>query len=312
VTAAAASWIKPRRLAPGDRIALVAPASPFKREDLDAGEAELRTLGFDVTYAESVFARRGFVAGDPCLRAEAIADAWRDPSVAAIVAMRGGYGSAELLPLLDPALLRRAAKIFCGYSDVTTLLTLHLMHGVVAFHGPMVERRLAAGEAAYHRDSFLRALTRAEPLGPLQPPGLQALKGGEAAGILVGGTMTQIIALLGTPWSAAYPSGCVLFLEDVAERPYRIRRMLTQLTQSGIIGRASALVFGEFPSCDEPGGVATARDVIADALRDFTGPILFGFPSGHTTGATWTLPFGVRARVRTSPPTVDIEEAAVA
>ena len=207
IAGAASGWAKPRRLRPGDRIALVAPASPFKREDLDAGALELGRLGFEAVYDERVFARRGFVAGAPEVRAAALHDAWNDPSIAAIIAMRGGFGSAQLLPLLDTAVMRRAQKIFVGYSDVTALLWLHLQNGLSCFHGPMIERRFAAGEARYDRDSFLRALQEPAPVGILAPPALEALKAGEAAGVLVGGTLTQMSASLGTPWACEPPRG---------------------------------------------------------------------------------------------------------
>ena len=137
------------------------------------------------------------------------------------------------------------------------------------------------------------------------------LRPGEAAGVLVGGTLTQLAASLGTPWAFEPPDGCVLFIEEVGERPYRIHRMLTQLAQAGVLARAGALVFGELPSCDEPGGEHAIRDVLRDFVRDFAGPVLFGFPSGHTDGPTWTLPLGVQARVRTTPAAVVIEEGAV-
>jgi muramoyltetrapeptide carboxypeptidase len=309
---AAVDWIRPRRLRTGDRVALVAPASPFKRDEFDAGVQELARLGFDAVYDDRVFARARFVAGDAALRAAALHDAWRDDSIAAVVAVRGGYGSAQVLPRLDAAVMRRAAKIFVGYSDITALLAFHLQHGVGCFHGPMVERRLSSGEQGYHRDTLLRALMHAEPLGALAPPGLHTIREGEAGGVLMGGTLTQITASLGTPWAFDPPDGCVLFLEDVGERPYRIDRMVTQLSQAGVLDRASALVFGEMPSCDEPGGEHPIRDVLRDLVETFPGPVLFGFPSGHTVGATWTLPFGVRARVVTSPaPALVVEEAAV-
>ena len=304
--------IRPRRLRPGDRIALVAPASPFKRDELEAGVLELGRLGFEAVYDERVFARERFVSGDATLRAAVLQDAWQDPTVSAIMAIRGGYGSAELLPLLTPDLLRASRKAFVGYSDTTTLLTFHLRHGLVCFHGPMIDRRLSAGEAAYHRESLLSALTRAEPMGALMPAGLEVLRQGEADGTLVGGTLTQLAASMGTPWALCPPDGCVLFLEDVSERPYRIQRMLTQLAQAGVLAKAAALVFGEFPSCDEPGGELVIRDVLSDWVGAFRGPVLFGFPSGHTLGAAWTLPLGVRARVVTAPQAaVVIEEAAV-
>ena len=304
-------WLKPRRLGKGDRVALIAPASPFKREDFDAGVRELAALGFEPVFDDRVFARSRFVAGEAALRAAALHDAWRDPSVGAIIAVRGGYGSAQLLPLLDAALMRSARKIFMGYSDNTALLWYHLQHGVVSFHGPMIELRLGAGPSRYDRRSFLGAITAAEPLGALRPDSLEALRAGEAHGPLVGGTLTQLVASLGTPWAFAPPSGCLLFIEDIGERPYRIHRMLTQLAQAGVLGRARGLVFGELPSCDEPGGEHSIRDVLREFVSDFSGPVLFGFPSGHTTGPTWTLPFGVQARIVTSPPSLVIEESAV-
>jgi muramoyltetrapeptide carboxypeptidase len=312
VSAAREPLVKPRRLRSGDRVALVAPASPFKREELEAGVRELARLGFEAVYDERVFARERFLAGHADVRAGLLREAWHDPSIAAIVAIRGGYGSAELLPLLDAALIRRARKVFVGYSDITAVLMFHLNHRVVCFHGPMIDRRLAAGEAGYHRDSFLRAVCNPEPVGSLAPPQLQVLRPGEAAGEIVGGTLTQLAALLGTPWAADVPEGALLFIEDVGERPYRIHRMLTQLTQAGVLARAAALIFGELPLCDEPNGEHAIRDVLVEFVRQFQGPVLFGFPSGHTTSAAWTLPLGVQARVITSPgPAVVIEEAAV-
>lgn len=304
-------WLKPRRLVPGDRVAIVAPASAFKPDELERGAVELRTLGFEPVYDDRVFARSRFVAGDVALRAAVLHDAWRDPSIAAIIAVRGGYGSAELWPALDPELMRAARKAFIGYSDITSLLWFHLRHGVVAFHGPMIDRRLSLGEAAYDRASFLGALCEAAPLGALRPPALEVLRGGDARGPLLGGTLTQLTTSLGTPWAFDPPQGSILFIEDVAERPYRIHRMLTQLAQAGVLARAAGLVFGELPSCDEPGGGHAIRDVLDEFVADFAGPVLFGFPSGHTTGATWTLPLGVTARVDTTKPALVIEEAAV-
>lgn len=303
---------RPRALRPGDRVAIVAPASPFARDDFDAGVVELRTLGFEVVYDDSVFERTGYVAGSAETRASAFTRAWMDPSIAALVAARGGYGSVQLLPLLDPAMAGRP-KPFIGYSDNTSILSwLTLTCGVVSFHGPMIEGRFARGEAGYDRDTFTRCLCRPEPPGEIGHPHMETLHTGEAAGMLIGGTLTQITASLGTPYAFDPPSGCVLFLEDVAERPYRIDRMLTQLRLSGILGRASALVFGEMARCDEPGGNPAARQVVADLTAGFPGPVVYGLPSGHTAGPTLTLPFGVRARVLTRPrPVLVIEEPAV-
>jgi muramoyltetrapeptide carboxypeptidase len=305
---------KPRALTSGDRIAVVAPASAFDAHEFHAGVRELATLGFEPVYDESVFERqREYLAGSAETRAAAIRRAWTDPSIAALVAVRGGFGSAHVLPLLDAAELQRTPKAFIGFSDITTLLTyLTLGCDLVSFHGPMLEFRFARGEDGYDRQTFERALCRPEPMGELSPPGVEVIRPGEAAGMLVGGTLTQLLASLGTPFAFAPPPGCVLFLDEVGERPYRLDRMMTQLAQTGLLARASAIVLGELPRCDEPTGNVLGRSVMTDLLADFPGPVLIGFPSGHTEGPTLTLPFGVRARVIAGPtPRLVIEEAAV-
>ncbi len=304
---------KPRALRPGDRVAVVAPASPFKREEFDAGIAEIRALGFEPVYEDSVFARQGYVAGAPDVRAAAFLRAWEDPAVAALVAARGGYGSVQVLPLLDRATIGRHAKAFIGYSDNTSILSwLTLQCGIVSFHGPMIEGRLACGEAGYDRDTFERCLCRADAPGEITHPRLEVIAPGEASGMLLGGTLSQLTASLGTPYAFDPPSGFVLFVDEVAERPFRIDRMLTQLRLSGILGRASAVVFGELPKCDEPDGGPSARSTIANVMAGFRGPVLFGLPSGHTTGPALTLPFGVRATaIADRQPRLVVEEAAV-
>ncbi len=305
--------IKPRPLRLGDRVAVVAPASPSNREEFDAGLAELERLGFEPVFEPSVFDRAGYVAGAAEARAAAIRTALADDSVRAIFCVRGGYGSVHVLPRLDPADVRRARKPLVGYSDLTALLTFVTgCCGVVAFHGPTVAGRLERGPAGYDEATFLGALTGSEPLGPLHAPGLEVLQTGEASGPLAGGNLTQLAASMGTPFAFDPPERAVLFLEDVNERPYRLDRLWTQLRLAGVIGRASAIVFGEFPGCDEPGGEVSGRETLAGLSRDFPGPVLFGFPAGHTPGAAMTLPLGVRARVVTGgQPALVIEEAAV-
>ncbi|MEO8678726.1 MAG: LD-carboxypeptidase [Vicinamibacterales bacterium] len=305
--------IRLRQLKSGDRVALVAPASPFAPEELEGGVAELARLGLEAVYDESVFARERFVAGSADTRAGAIHQAWRDPSIAALIAMRGGYGSAQVLPLLDASLMRSARKALIGYSDITAVLSFYLRHGLTAIHGPMIDRRISKGADGYDENSFRRVVMSAEPAGEMRPDQLETLHPGEASGLLIGGTLTQMVSLLGTPWAYQVPDGAVLFLEDIAERPYRVHRMLTQCAQAGILARAGAIVFGEFVKCGEPGGEPAIRDVLREFTTGFNGPVLFGFPSGHTVGATWTLPLGVRTRVTGGPSAaLVVEQAAVA
>jgi muramoyltetrapeptide carboxypeptidase len=304
--------IKPRALRPGDRIALVSPASPFSRDEFDRGADELRRLGYEPVHDESVFERSLFTSGPPQLRASAFIKAWSDPSVAALIAVRGGYGSVHLLPELDGWMPQRTPKLFIGYSDTTSLSSwLTCQCGVTALHGPMIEGRLSRGREGYHEESFTRLIQGGGAGLELRPAGLSALHGGEAGGAMYGGTLTQLTASLGTPYAFDPPDGCVLFLEDVNERPYRIDRMLTQLRLSGILSRARALIFGEMRGCDEPDGPG-ARETIDACAKDFGVPVLFGFPSGHTTGPVWTLPLGVRVRVVAGPrPALIVEESPV-
>ena len=141
---------------------------------------------------------------------------------------------------------------------------------------------------------------------------MSVIKRGDAAGPLYGGTLTQLAASMGTPYAFNPPPDYILFIEDVGERPYRIDRMLTQLRLCGLLARATAIVFGEMRACDEASGTPTARDVATAFAADVPGPVIFGFPSGHTTGPCWTLPLGVRVRVRTSPePSLVVEESPV-
>jgi muramoyltetrapeptide carboxypeptidase len=293
-------------------VALVAPASPVTLDDLERGAAELRALGFEPVYDDRVLARHGYVAGLPVTRVGALTDAWRDPSIRGIIAVRGGYGSQQLLPGLDPRWAADDPKVFVGYSDVTALLSWHQSQGLVAFHGPMAEGRLAMGSSGYDRASFLAAVAQPVPMGTLAPAGLEVLRAGEASGVLVGGTLTQIASLLGTPYAAVPREASILFLEEVGERPYRLDRLLTQLHQAGVFRRVTGVLLGTFPRCDEVGGGPTARGVLRDMFAQFPGPVVFGFPSGHTAGPTMTVPLGVEVRLTTAPtPALLVEEAAV-
>ena len=303
--------VKPPAVRPGDRIAVVSPASAFARDELDRGVAELRRLGYEPEYDDSIFETALFTSGSAETRASAFMRAWSDPDIAALIAVRGGYGSVQLLPIFDSWAAQQTPKLFIGYSDNTSLLSwLTCQCGVTALHGPMLERRLARGEQGYDSNSFLR-LMRGQGQGlQLNPDGLTVVRSGEAAGILYGGTITQLVGSLGTRFAFNPPDDCILFLEDVNERPYRIDRMLTQLEQSGILARARGLVFGEMRGCGA-GETPSVVDVVRVLARDFNGPVLMGFPSGHTRGPCWTLPLGVRVRVQTAPASVIVEESPV-
>ena len=268
-----APLLKPRAVRLGDRLEVVAPGSPFAAEAFEAGLAELRRLGFEPAFDRGVFDRRRYAAGDAAARAQALMAAWRDPAVAAVLSARGGYGSVELLPFLSVEAMRQDPKLLVGYSDITALLAfLTTRCGIAALHGPCVAAGLDRGPGGYDESTFVRALTGDEPLGVLAAPELEALLDGEAVGPLHGGNLTQLAASMGTPFAFDPPRGSILFLEDVGERPYRVHRLLTQLRFAGVLERACAVVFGQFPGCDEADGSVSARDLARAALVGFPGP----------------------------------------
>ena len=306
--------IKPPALTSGARIAIVSPASSFDRVEFDLGVAELRRLGYEPVYDDSVFETAMFTSGSAAVRAAAFKRWWDDPEIAALLAVRGGYGSVQLLPELETWYPQRRPKLFIGYSDNTSLLSwLNCQCGITALFGPMIEGRLARGAEGYDQMSFvLLAQGKGEGF-ELRPPGLSIIKQGDAAGLLFGGTLTQLAASMGTPYAFDPPVDHILFIEDVSERPYRLDRMLTQLRLGGVLARARALIFGEMRGCDEASGKPRACDVAAAFAADVPGPVIFGFPAGHSTGPCWTLPLGVRVRVKTFPePSVLVEESPVA
>lgn len=309
----AGGYLQFRPVGRGSRVAVVAPASGCTRDEVDRGLGELRRLGFDPVWDERLFDAQPFTAGTPGSRAEELQHALTRPDVDAVLAVRGGYGSVHTLPGLDAAAIRLARTAFVGYSDVTSVHAfLGGSAGLTSVHGPMIDRRLSRGPAGYDQTTFLTSLST-EPLGEVTPAGMSVVKPGEATGLLVGGTLTQLVGLLGTPFDVPPPRGHVLFIDEVHERPYRLHRLLTQWQMAGRFASAAALVFGQLPDCEEPGATVTALDVVRELVADFPGPVLFGVPSGHTAADVplISLPFGVPVRVvAADPPRLVFTEAA--
>ena len=288
--------IVPPPIVPGGTIGVIAPGGAVKAEALERGVAWLETAGFRVRLGEHVLARRRYCAGDPASRLADLEQMLRDPEVGAIMCARGGYGTTHLLPLLDPTLVVAHPKLVVGYSDVSPLLGyLAERCGVVAVHGPMVATDLAKGltERAAGRLCGLLA----SPTAAWRQPIAEVVVPGTATGRLVGGCLSSLVALLGTPYAVA-TDGAVLFLEDVAERPYRIDRMLTHLRLAGKLDGVVAVMLGSFADCDG----AEAGDVAADVFRDFFAgasfPVIAGFPAGHRS-ENLALALGMPLRIDT-------------
>lgn len=301
--------IKPRALKSGDVIGIVAPSGPPDEKELAMGVQRLERLGFKIRLGDHVSKRWRHLAAEDRQRAEDLHRFFKDPEIRAIVSARGGSGASRLIPYLDSKIIRANPKIFVGSSDVTTLL-LYLTQtcGIVAFHGPMVAPNFGRKPSALTDDFFLKLLTRPEPAGQLDIPGVKTLKAGTAEGTLTGGCLTILSLSLGTPHAIKTHSS-ILFLEDIDEAPYKIDRMLTHLRQAGCFRGVRGIIFGKMVNCQpKPEEGYTLEEVILDVLRDFPGPILCGFPSGHGEENV-TLPFGVKVRIRGEG--IEILEAAV-
>lgn len=281
----------PRGLAPGDRVAVVAPAGPFDPADLADGMAVLAGFGWEPVPVGRLDAREGYLAGDDETRAAALAEAFADPSLRAVFCARGGYGSTRLLDRLDPALLARDPKPLVGFSDVTALLSWAARRaGVVAVHGPVLTQ-LCRLDAASHQ--ALQALLSGA-VGPERPllDGLVALRAGEAEGTLRGGNLTLLGALAGTP-DAVPLDGAILFVEDTNEPVYRLDRLFTQLRGLPDWGGLRGLVVGDL-------GVAPDNEALRRLLDDVTAhapcPVVCGAGIGHGT-RNLALPVGARVRL---------------
>ena len=283
---------KPAALRRGDLIGVVAPGAAVEDDAVRSGARVLEDAGYRVRIGDSVRRRAGYLAGSDRERLADLVGMFTDPEVRAIVAARGGYGSGRLLPLFDPAVAREHGKIFVGYSDITFLLTQLVQRAeLVVFHGPMVTGLDANREGAAAMLALLDGDHRSWNLSAgaiLQP--------GTAEGIIVGGCLSILVAMLGTPY-AIETAGRLLFIEDVNEKPYRVDRMLTQLRQAGKLDTVAGVIFGEMVGCvAAPGESVSVCDVIRDAFAGAPYPVVFGLSSGHGRGAT-TLPLGVRARL---------------
>ncbi|MFW5875232.1 MAG: S66 peptidase family protein [Myxococcota bacterium] len=298
------SLVAPPALQPGGCIAVVAPSSPFDRDAFDRGVARLRER-YDVRYAETLFVRSGFLAGDDDRRAEELLAALRDPAVHAVVAARGGHGSTRLLHRLPPEEVRAARKLLVGFSDVTALHAAWARGGVRSIHGPMVAALGRTGPRAVER--WVAAVEGRVP-DPLE--GLEPMCGGIAEGPLIGGNLAVLAALVGTPYAPPL-DGAVLFLEDVGERPYRVDRMLTTLRHAGWLDRVAGVALGAFTECDPgPDGTPMA-DVLRERLAHVAGPVVSGVPAGHVDD-NLELPLGAPVRLDGNSGRITFLQSAVA
>lgn len=291
--------IKPPALRKGDVIGVCAPASPpFRRGDVAKGIAYLEGLGYRVEPGRNLFKRDGYLAGSDRERASDLNRLFADRRVRAVLALRGGYGSMRILPMIDYAAIRRDPKIFVGYSDLTAIqLALWKKCRLVTFAGPMVAAGMARGLSGEAEELFWRMLTSRTPIGRLRLRAA-ALRGGTASGTLLGGNLSMLSHMAGTPYMPDGRNG-IWFFEDVGERPYRIDRMLQHLRLAGTLAGARGVLLGAFADCGPERGKPSLglKRIFVDAFGELGVPVAGGLRHGHIAGSL-TLPVGLRVMLK--------------
>ena len=304
--------LKPRALRPGDKVAIIAPASHFNGDDFNAGCDALRSLGYQPVYDSSIFDRELYFAGSAERRVRELEQAFEDDTAKAILCARGGYGSNYLLDKVDISKIAANPKIFVGYSDLTSLMTcFYDRAGLVTFHGPMLAKDFAKSDGV-DLPSWRFALEQQTSFHPAANSTLKPLARGKAEGILYGGCLSLLVESLGTPYEI-HTSGTILFIEDVGTKPYQIDRMLMHLKLAGKLNQVRGLVFGEMlDSIPAAAQGYSLEEIILRVVADLDVPVAYGLRSGHVSRQNITLPMGVNASllVDTSGAELEILEPA--
>lgn len=282
--------LKPVPLRKGEKIGVLAPAGSVHDEQLSAGVDALLRAGFKVELAQGIRERKGYLAGDKERRAKALQDFFQRKDIGAIFCARGGFGSIQLLPLLDVEAIRFHPKIFVGYSDVSILLNWFLQKcGMVTFHGPMVAMDVARGLEGRSEDFFWGTLLGEKRQWQVKVT--DTVRPGVVEAEMMGGCLSTIVTTLGTPYEIK-TTGKILFLEDIGEKFYRIERMLTHLQMGGKLEGIAGLVFGDFTNC-EGEGQRGLKEIIQELFQDAPYPVVAGLAAGHGD-ENLLLPFGVK------------------
>ena len=312
--------IKPTRLKPGDLVGLVAPGGAiFEARDVHDVQQTLTDLGLRSTLGAHALNRRGYLAGSDEDRADDLNAMFADPDVNAIIALRGGWGSNRILPLLNFETIRTNPKILLGFSDITSLLLgVFARTGLITFHGPVGISTWSPFTTRVLRQMLFaaRPVTVRNP-GPRRAPGgrqpgaIDTITPGKAEGWLVGGNLSVLVSLLGTDYLPEWQDH-ILFLEDTREDVYRVDRMLTQLSLAGVLDQARAVIFGTCTRCEpeDPNRSLSLRQVLVDHLAPRAIPCFYGLLIGHTSDKL-TLPIGIRAAVDATSGTVRLLESPV-
>lgn len=297
----------------GDTIGIIATSSPVDQELLPKAIAEVEALGYRVKVGETCKqSYGGYLAGTPEQRADGLNAMFADDEVDGILCLRGGYGAPQILPLLDYDCIAQNPKLFVGYSDITALHTVFGQNANLAtLHGPMAASDLAHGLDDWSKSYLIRALSEPEPLGELiNPPGeeIVCMVEGCASGPVVGGNLTLVAALMGTPYQLD-TRGKLLFLEEIDEEPYRVDRMLTQMALGGLFEDCAGVILGTWTNCEPKKREGfSVWDVVQNIVVPYQKPTIWNIQIGHGA-VNMALPFGVEATLDATARKLTIEES---
>lgn len=303
--------VLPPRLKKGDVIALTAPAGAIFHEDsIQKATLAFEKEGFRVEHGKTLSQKYGYLAGKDEFRANELHELFENKNVKALVAMRGGWGCARLLPLLDFTRIAPNPKIVCGFSDITTLLlAIYAKTGMVTFHGPVGNSTLEG----FTMENFLRIVKDAEAPAMKQPANdtLSVILAGKSTGTLLGGNLTVLCSLLGTGFLPPLDDA-MLFLEETEEEPYQVDRLLTQLELQGTLKNANGIIFGKCSKCEaeEPEKSFTLDEVFRQKFGVLSVPVATGFSIGHVKDK-FTFPVGASATFDTNSSTLQLNHPCV-
>ena len=309
--------IKPRTLKKGDTIGIIAPASPpSSPEKITKGAEYLEQLGYRVKLGKNVEKVYGYLAGTDQERADDVNEMFADKNVKAIIAVRGGYGTPRILPLINYSLVKKNPKILIGYSDLTALqLAIFKKTGLVTFSGPMSGVEMFKGIDPFTEEHFWACITSTKKIGSVKnPPGkkIQTIVEGKASGILLGGNLSLIISLAGSKYLPSFKKS-LLFIEEIEEECYRFDRMMNQLRITNILDDTNGIIMCELTdvkASDTTKPFLSAEQVMNDYLLQLKKPVVSGLAYGHVSQKL-TIPIGIRATLDTAKNSLVFMESGV-
>jgi muramoyltetrapeptide carboxypeptidase len=312
--------IKPKRLKKGDTVGLITPAGYIDKSDLNEAIENIEKLGLKPYYTDRILDRYGYLAGKDEVRAADLNHMFQNDKVDGIFCVRGGYGVARILRMINYDAIKANPKVLVGYSDITALhYAIFSQTGLVTFHGPVATSTFNE----FSVNNLINVIMNPHEKTVLTPADdslrgsdfeIYTIRGGKAKGELIGGNLSLAVTFLGTPYDVSYKNK-ILYLEEIDEKPYRIDRMLTHLYQAGKLEEVSGIALGIFRKCDAKVGSAkgeqtlSLKEVLYDRLFNLGIPVVYGLSFGHVENK-YTIPFGINAELDVYKRTLTLTEAA--